>query len=147
MILRKKYLFQVLTKKGQERGSSTETNEADKIKEQILEVSDRSCTKGMWKRFFEATGDISFSKYRYFKDEQSSQECVCSLHIFFRNLGPAYNCPGCHRGLRSPRRCFLRHGRLILNLSLITPLKQITNHKHSINKGNIAIAGKIKYSK
>ena len=70
-----------MTKKGQE--SSTETNQADKIKEEILEVSDRSCTKGTWKRFFEVTGDISFSKYRYFKDEQSSLECVCSLHIFF----------------------------------------------------------------
>ena len=57
-----------MTKKGQE--SSTETNQADKIKEEILEVSDRSCTKGTWKRFFEVTGDILF--------QILSQECVWS---------------------------------------------------------------------
>ena len=71
-----------MTKKGLERGSSTETNQADKIKEEILEVSDRSCTKGTWKQFFEVTGDISFSKYRYSK-MSSHPKNVSVAFIFF----------------------------------------------------------------
>ena len=72
-----------MTKKGQERGSCTETNEADKMKAVILEVSDRSCTKGTWKRFFEVTGDISFSKYIDTSKISSHPKNVSVAFIFF----------------------------------------------------------------
>ena len=44
--------------KDQERGSSTPSIHQDKMMDEPSEVSGGSCSKGTWRQFFEATGDI-----------------------------------------------------------------------------------------
>ena len=56
--------YQVLTK-GQQRRSSA-ANQPDK--EECVEVSRGSCSKGSWRHFFEVTGNILF--------QILSQECL-----------------------------------------------------------------------
>ena len=83
-----------------------------------LEVSGGSCSKGTWRQFFEATGNIlSISKV--------FGSCTIFCKTFYRqifllrDMGAAYHRHCCHHGLCTPCRHLLQHGCLIIFFSYI----------------------------
>ena len=104
--------------KDQERGSPTLSNDQDKMVDEPLEVSGGSCSKGTWRQFFEATGDI-LSLFKVFGSSKIFCKTFSRQFFLLRDLGAAYHRHCCHHGLCTPCRHLLQHGCLIIFFSYI----------------------------
>ena len=81
----------------------TVTVETSKVKEERPVAAGR-CWKKIWLWAFKKTGEL----FICFPQKVLNRE-LC----FFRDLGPAYQHPSCHGGLRNRRHFLLQQGRLI----------------------------------
>ena len=81
-----------------------------------LEVSGGSCSKGTWRQFFEATGDI-LPLSKVFGSDTIFCKTFSRQIFLLRDLGAAYHRRCCHHGLCTPCRHLLQHGRLIIFFS------------------------------